>query len=286
MARILVVDDTKFMRQQLRFLLQAHGHEVVDEAENGDEAVELYKQHRPDLVTLDLTMPGRNGDEVIRELLAADARAKIVIVSAVYSRSRIEDCLAMGALGFIPKPLTSIAVRNAVADVLAHKPREYEAVPTGTSESLEQELLTSINAFLVPHFETAPLVDTDTIDIVSSCLGKVEFESEKYLGTLVVGMNEGLFQNLLSLVHLVDIEHRVEYDRESCFLELLNIMAGKISADWGIQNQFGLIDSKPPVFISRSGCDQFVIQSIQGRHATLISGDKELQLAFYFFRKN
>lgn len=75
MGKILVVDDTKFMRQTLSSILTNNGHEVIGEAENGEKAVELYEKFRPDLVTMDITMPVLNGIEAARRILAKDPDA-------------------------------------------------------------------------------------------------------------------------------------------------------------------------------------------------------------------
>ena len=78
MARILVADDASFMRQIIRDILESEGHEIVAEASDGIQAVEEWKKHRPDLVTMDIVMPRRSGIDAVRAIAALDATARIV----------------------------------------------------------------------------------------------------------------------------------------------------------------------------------------------------------------
>lgn len=104
-ARILIVEDSSFMRGEIRKFLEAEGHEVVAEGRNGLEGVELYLEHRPDLTLLDITMPTKNGHQCLDEVMAADPEARVLMVSAVQDRKLVMHCLKLGARGFIEKPL-------------------------------------------------------------------------------------------------------------------------------------------------------------------------------------
>lgn len=83
MARVLVVDDANFMRITLGSILENGKHDVVGEAQNGVEAVKLYKETRPDLVTMDITMPVMNGIDAINRIMKFDLGATIVVCSAI-----------------------------------------------------------------------------------------------------------------------------------------------------------------------------------------------------------
>jgi len=105
-ARVLVVDDSLLIRKQLcRVLTDSLGHEVVGEAKDGEEAVALYQQQRPDLVTLDLSMPKKIGMVALAEILALDPDARVVVVSAVVDAHSVSQALEAGARGFVHKPL-------------------------------------------------------------------------------------------------------------------------------------------------------------------------------------
>ncbi len=120
MARILIVDDSIMMRKTLRTILQRAGHTVEAEAANGEQAILCYTSHRPDLVTLDITMPGMNGLEVIKRLKEIDPAANLVIVSALGQKRTVFEALQHGAKNYILKPVTEEKLLSVVNMVLAH----------------------------------------------------------------------------------------------------------------------------------------------------------------------
>ena len=102
--RVMVVDDSMLMRQMIRDILKATGWEVVGEASNGAEAVRLYSELRPDVVTLDIVMPGTDGLYALERIVRADPEAKVVVVSALNQTKLISDAIRSGAHDFIAKP--------------------------------------------------------------------------------------------------------------------------------------------------------------------------------------
>jgi two-component system, chemotaxis family, chemotaxis protein CheY len=104
MKRLLVVDDALFMRKMICGVAAEAGWEVVGEAGNGAEAVSLYEQHRPDLVTMDLVMPVMGGLEALRQIRALDPEAKVIVVTALDQKQALMDSIRDGALDFIVKP--------------------------------------------------------------------------------------------------------------------------------------------------------------------------------------
>ena len=104
MARVLVVDDAAFMRKVLTDALAAGGHEVVGEAGDGDAALAAYRELGPDLVTLDITMPGKDGLAALRELMELDPAARVVICSALGQETKVLDAIKAGAKDFVVKP--------------------------------------------------------------------------------------------------------------------------------------------------------------------------------------
>src|SRR5687768_13710263 len=105
------------MRTLLRDILQRGGHEVVGEAANGLEAVIKYKAVRPDLVTMDIVMPEMSGLEAVREIVAHDARARIIMCSAMEESGLVAEALGAGAAGFITKPFKASGVLEAIKRV-------------------------------------------------------------------------------------------------------------------------------------------------------------------------
>ncbi|RAK23496.1 two-component system chemotaxis response regulator CheY [Anoxybacillus vitaminiphilus] len=120
MAKILIVDDAKFMRMTLSNILKKANHEIVGEGENGKEAVELYRTLRPDVVTLDITMPVMNGLEAVKAIKQEDPTAKIIICSAMGQQKMVVEAIEAGALDFIVKPFDEPRVIDAVNRVLSY----------------------------------------------------------------------------------------------------------------------------------------------------------------------
>jgi two-component system chemotaxis response regulator CheY len=104
MARILVADDASFMRQMIREILEAEGHEVVGEASDGVEALEEYERLKPDLVTMDIVMPRCSGLDAVRGIMKVDKDARVVMCSALGQEALVTEALEAGATDFIVKP--------------------------------------------------------------------------------------------------------------------------------------------------------------------------------------
>jgi two-component system chemotaxis response regulator CheY len=112
--RVLVVDDSMLMRRIIADVLKSTGWEVVAEARNGQEAVALYGEYRPDAVTLDIVMPGTNGMFALERILQADPRANIVVISALNQTKLISEAIRKGAHDFIAKPFLPEQVQETL----------------------------------------------------------------------------------------------------------------------------------------------------------------------------
>ena len=117
MARILVVDDAAFMRMRCSKLLSENGYEVV-EASNGAEALERYKENRPDGVLLDITMPKMDGIVTLQEIMKMDSNAQVAMVTAMGQRTMVMSALRAGARDFIVKPFDGPRVLNTVQKLI------------------------------------------------------------------------------------------------------------------------------------------------------------------------
>lgn len=103
--KVVIVDDSGFLAKQIKdFFEKQMGYTVVAIGKDGNEAVSLYKEHKPDLMTMDLTMPNKDGKTAIAEILTEHPEARIVVVSAVKGNTMLE-CMKLGAKGYIEKPL-------------------------------------------------------------------------------------------------------------------------------------------------------------------------------------
>ncbi|MBI3395965.1 MAG: response regulator [Spirochaetia bacterium] len=119
MAKILIVDDAKFMRTLVREALTSSGHEIVGEAENGVQAVELYKNLKPDLVTMDITMREKDGLEAAAEILKLDGRARIIMVTALGQEDLLARAIKMGVKDFVVKPFPPERLQQAAQKALS-----------------------------------------------------------------------------------------------------------------------------------------------------------------------
>jgi len=119
MAKILVVDDAAFMRMMLKDILLKGGHEVVGEAENGLVAIQRYQELRPDIVTMDITMPEMEGIEAVKQIRTLDAKAKIIMCSAMGQQGMVVQAIQAGARDFVVKPFQGDRVLQALNKALA-----------------------------------------------------------------------------------------------------------------------------------------------------------------------
>jgi two-component system chemotaxis response regulator CheY len=119
MARVLVVDDAAFMRKMVTDALTSGGHEIVGEAGNGTEAVAQYQALRPDVMTLDITMPEKDGLAALKEIIAVDPAAKVVMCSALGQESKVLESIKSGAKDFVVKPFQADRVLSAIEKALA-----------------------------------------------------------------------------------------------------------------------------------------------------------------------
>lgn len=117
--RILITDDALFMRVTLKNILTQNGYEVVGEAQNGAEAVKLYQELKPDLVTMDITMPEMDGLEALKKIKAIDSGANVVMCTAMGQKNMVVEAIQSGAKDFIVKPFQPERVLEAVGKLLA-----------------------------------------------------------------------------------------------------------------------------------------------------------------------
>lgn len=116
--RILIVDDAAFMRMMIRDILSKNGFEVVGEAQDGAQAVEKYKELKPDLITMDITMPEMDGITALKEIKKLDGNAKVIMCSAMGQQAMVIDAIQAGAKDFIVKPFQADRVIEAIKKTL------------------------------------------------------------------------------------------------------------------------------------------------------------------------
>ncbi len=118
MAKGLIVDDSKFMRRIIREVLEGGGHEIVAEAENGNDGLELFKLIRPDFITLDVTMRGMDGLETLTEIRNVDPNARIIIISAMNEKTLRLNQPEISANAFVTKPFDKDVLLGIIKEIL------------------------------------------------------------------------------------------------------------------------------------------------------------------------
>ena len=115
----LIVDDSAFMRFRLKRMMDSFDNVIASEAANGSEAISEYGRLKPDIVLMDIIMPGLEGVETVRSICNSDPSARVIMISSVSYKEKIEEALAAGAKCFITKPVTTDELRKAIERVLA-----------------------------------------------------------------------------------------------------------------------------------------------------------------------
>jgi two-component system chemotaxis response regulator CheY len=119
MARVLVVDDAAFMRKVVSDALVSGGHDVIGEAGNGSDAITRFKELRPELTMLDITMPEKDGLEALAEIMTLDPGARVLMCSALGQESKVIQSIRLGAKDFVVKPFAPERLLEAVGKALA-----------------------------------------------------------------------------------------------------------------------------------------------------------------------
>jgi len=117
MKRVLIVDDATVTRIMLKDILANNGYDVIGEARDGDEAVNMYKLYSPDIVTMDITMPETNGIEALQQIKEINPNAKVIICSALGQSALVSKAIKLGAIDFILKPFKEDRVLQSVSRV-------------------------------------------------------------------------------------------------------------------------------------------------------------------------
>lgn len=116
--RVLLADDEVHIRYLIRNILRGEGYVVVGEANNGEDALAMFRKHKPDLTLMDINLPLKNGDEVLAEIMKEDPDAKVVMLTMVADVETVRRCLELGAANYILKSNPIDTVRKLLRDVL------------------------------------------------------------------------------------------------------------------------------------------------------------------------
>jgi DNA-binding NarL/FixJ family response regulator len=139
MAKILIADDSIVMRRNLKTILTRAGHEVIAEVANGYQACVEYEKCKPDLVTMDITMPIMDGIEAVKKIIIDYPEAKIVMISALDQKSMVFEALKNGAKHYVIKPITTEKVIGVINEVLEGKDDSIQVVSTENKSEVNND---------------------------------------------------------------------------------------------------------------------------------------------------
>ena len=117
MLKVLIVDDSLIIRKKITKIIEKLGHEVVFSAQNGQEAIDAYNEHKPDLVTMDITMPDMDGITAVKHIMKDNHDAKIIMVTSHGQEDMVIKSIQAGAVGYMLKPITDDKMAQAIGEV-------------------------------------------------------------------------------------------------------------------------------------------------------------------------
>ncbi|MGM1047388.1 MAG: response regulator [Bacillota bacterium] len=206
--RILIVDDTKFVRLMLTDILVKSGYEVVGQAENGVIAVDKFRELRPDLIIMDITMPEMDGITALKEIRAIDPKSVILICSAMSQRDLISKALKAGANNYVMKPFEPELVKEIILEVMPlieNNKKEQISEQDSLTEAVVEPIATSlpepelelsiealIEALVEPRLEVKEALVSETPDLAeqvdSVSEASLSHEAEEEFGSLLKGI--------------------------------------------------------------------------------------------------
>lgn len=117
MLKVLIVDDSLIIRKKITKIIEKLGHEVLFSAKDGQEAIDAYSQYKPDLVTMDITMPDMDGITAVKHIISKDIEAKIIMVTSHGQEDMVIKSIQAGAVGYMLKPITEDKMAQAIGEV-------------------------------------------------------------------------------------------------------------------------------------------------------------------------
>lgn len=127
MLKVLIVDDSLIIRKKITKSIEKLGHEVIFAAQNGKEAIEAYNAKKPDLVTMDITMPDMDGITAVKNIINENSDAKIIMVTSHGQEEMVIKSIQAGAVGYMLKPITEDKLSQSIAEVFPEYAQDEEA---------------------------------------------------------------------------------------------------------------------------------------------------------------
>lgn len=127
MLKVLIVDDSLIIRKKITKNIEKLGHEVIFAAQNGKEAIEAYNAKKPDLVTMDITMPDMDGITAVKNIIKDDPKAKIIMVTSHGQEEMVIKSIQAGAVGYMLKPITEDKLLQSIAEVFPEYAKDEDS---------------------------------------------------------------------------------------------------------------------------------------------------------------
>ena len=208
MSQILVIDDNLMMRKNIKSIVENLGHEVIGELETGEEIIDKYQEYQPDIVTLDIVMPGIDGLSALKELMFEFPKAKVIMVSVLGENSKIIKAIKLGAEYYLQKPIDAEEMCKAIKEALDSEDGNKTAENTCASiEDLEENIQASLKKELSKFIKENPEESKD--QKLEEKLQEIEVNNSDELEPIEVSLecsrfkikvNQDLNERLLNLL--------------------------------------------------------------------------------------
>lgn len=135
MLKVLIVDDSLIIRKKISKILENLGHDVVFDATNGQEAIDAYIKYKPDLVSMDITMPDMDGITAVKHIIKEDKKAKIIMVTSHGQEDMVIKSIQAGAVGYILKPISEDKMAQVIGEVFIEYATQIDEDELGLTEN-------------------------------------------------------------------------------------------------------------------------------------------------------
>ncbi|MCH4887846.1 response regulator [Acidaminobacter sp. JC074] len=216
MARILIVDDSIIMRRNLTAILKEAGHTIVSEASNGTQAYLQYRIHKPDIVTMDITMPNMDGLEALEHILEEDPDARVIMISALDQKSKVYTALRNGAKHYIIKPLTADKITTVIDSVMSKEVSKKEVIEKPQGDKKAFEIENDEGAFIVTFNEN--LSFDKTVSMVYAVQGFLYLDNP----SIVFDFDRYEIQDEESLTKFVGLLNKIRSSNGTFSIKLKN----------------------------------------------------------------
>lgn len=242
--RIMIIDDSSFSRAILADSLQQEGYEVVGEADCLDSMLETYQQCKPDIVTMDIAMPGADGFECSKVLLAHDPAARIILVSSMKDEETEAEAKRIGVVGYLQKPTEPELLRRVIEGVLSPD-NLYEKLEDWGLTTFEEALAQSITRMTktIATFSEAKCIDRKISKGITVVIGIIG----RYSGSMILDLSQETAEKMVEVMMRRPPKGREEVVAAGA--EFANVVGGIACSMLNKKDQaFGLRVSPPSVF--------------------------------------